>query len=119
VVGGLAVRTTSPFLFITHPVASTIGSGVAVDALVVTDAVERFSVLGLSDIQSTSTASLSRSSFMGLGGNPPRPVITKELALCLLLGLQLVSICCEASTRFVGSWTNPRLRSRLGVLIVT
>jgi hypothetical protein len=42
------VSTTSPFSFRTHPVASTIFSGVAVVRLVLTDELEWFCVLGLS-----------------------------------------------------------------------
>ena len=113
--GGFAVRITSPLEFLTHPVASTMRSGALVVGLVVTDGLLRLSLFGLRVIKSTSTASGVNIS-EGLGGKPPRPVITKELRLCLLPGLQPVSICCEISTRFTGNSTNPRLTSTSGMI---
>ncbi len=75
--GASAVKTTSPLALNTHPVASTMGSGVGFVG-VETDGLLRLSMFGLRVTQSTSTASGVRMS-LGLGGKPPRPVMMKLL----------------------------------------
>lgn len=74
----LALRTICPLAFSVAPFASTMRLGMEAVSLLVTDGRERLLSLGLRDTQSICGASGVRMS-LGLGGKPPRPLITKLL----------------------------------------
>lgn len=72
----LALRTICPLAFSVAPVASTMRLGVEVVGSLVIGGRERL-LLGLRDTQSICGVSGVRMS-LGLGGKPPRPVITNR-----------------------------------------
>jgi hypothetical protein len=99
----LALRTICPLAFSTAPVASTIRLGAEIVGLLVIGGKERLLLLGLRDTQSICGVSGVRMS-LGLGGKPPRPVITNRFWRrnldCSNLGLlwcQLVLLAIQLS----------------------